>query len=218
MADKRKNTRSQKGYLSPDSLEHRNLFYYKRALESSSIEMEEYWYQSVFHGGIENNSPSFYCEHRKRSYADLVTNDIFEKSRKTFHNEDVDDLSSNEHNPNDTYLTADRSSNPSLFKIYSTEQYVELTRFIIEICEHLTSDERKVFAFFLRKSGVHTMLVDIEDATVLELITLIREQEELNQFPKEAVIAQFSSRHSCEVAINKFTEKFRKYIHILKGI
>jgi hypothetical protein len=218
MAEKRKGIRSETGYVTEHCLKHANITYYRYALSAKSIEMEEYWYQSVFHGGSLSKEPSPNCEYRKKSYADLIVSDIFEK--RIYVNDNIDELSMKEDHPdnsNEDYLVAERLNNPSLIPNVSIEKTVGFINALIEISDHLVPDEMKVLAYFLRKTQQYGKLLGYDYPIINYLIDLIKQQENSSPFPKEGLIAQFSSRHAAEVAINRFISKMSKYRHFFEG-
>jgi hypothetical protein len=177
-----------------------NLKSYDRAIKAPYLDMEEYWYQHVYNGGIVDKTirkPSFYTSHLRRSIADFITRDIFSKTQQ-FNTEDLDNSIDTEI---DTFYGL-RSTNNDI--------YVNLHLFLDSIILDFTEGEIKVLASYLVKIKVDSELLSFDINETLKKYLIILREEQVKH--KEALQRLFSSKHTCYVSVNSFKQKFASLI------
>lgn len=206
MAQKRKYIRASNGFIKNNSFTSINIAAYKFAIKSDSLELTEYWYQSVFHGGNINSRRSKFHSNRKYSIADEITGEIFRKTQNMLSNDIFNEI---EKITDILFI-----NNPILSSTSSLDEVLDFIFFIIEINNLLISNEIIIFAYFIRISGLYTLLLllEFDNIIIYNIIILIKEQEETNLSPKKALISKFDSWYQCEKYLNTFVIKFKTYL------
>lgn len=167
--------RQLKGYIYGEQiLKYAHISHYERAMNSSDMKQEEYWYQSVFHGPGHSQSLTKEIYHKK--IRNGVTNKVEVETLVSSSNADIVNGIKAEERRNDVLYTRVVEDQ----KVVNVSDYLPDTKvgfsiMLKELIEMCRQDEIKVLAYYICTEGLDKVLSETEGlyATMDDLSTAI---------------------------------------------
>lgn len=211
MTDTAQVSREMRGYLHDDSIKFANVDHYHRALNSTDIEEEEYWYQSVYHGP--DHASKLTLEINQTRRRNNVK--IYEEINNVLVTDDETIKSSVRES--ESQGTSSMITEPE-FQVISDDEVSGFIIFLNEITKEITDKEIRILAYYLAKTKLDKLITPALEAVLHEeLVAALYEIWNHKEYKSSTFYKILGTRYQADYAkstlIDTLKEKFQASIY-----